>query len=322
MLRKGVHLQLKTERTADIIRQFLALPLRDWRNVGLAVDDRTVAELLDHGGLDNEVRNAIELGVPAITAYQMATINNAVHWQVSDLHGMLAPGRYADVLLVSDLEQVTIDRVFANGRLVAERGQLTAPLTGAPVDPSLRNTVTLSRALRAADFEVQAPPGRRDVQAYVLPPRYFSRELGPITKTLQVRDGRVQRDLSRGITKYSIVERYGKGMTHRHVVLGARVRSGRHRVDGQSRSPQPRRDRRHRRRHGGRGQSVRGHRGRLRHRQGRQGPRRARPADWRADERRRACSRGGEDQGRWTGSSRSSIRSRHSPSIRPTASPS
>ena len=213
MLRKGVHLQLKTERTSDIIKQFLATPLRDWRNVGLAVDDRTVADLLDRGGMDHEVRTAISLGIPAITAYQMATINNAAHWQVSQLHGQLTPGRYADVLLVSDLEKVVIDRVFAGGRLVAERGRLTAPLDAGRLDPSLRNTVRLSRDLRAPDFEILAPPNRADVQAYVLPPRYFSRELGPITKSLPVSGGRVQRDLHRGITKFAVVERYGKGMT-------------------------------------------------------------------------------------------------------------
>ena len=213
MLRKGVHLQLKTERTADIIKQLLDTPLRDWRNVGLAVDDRTVADLLDRGGMNHEVRTAMSLGVPPITAYQMATINNAAHWQVSHLHGQLTPGRYADVLLVSDLEKVVIDRVFAGGRLVAERGRLTAPLDAGPLDPSLRNTVRLSRDLRASDFEILAPPNRSEVQAYVLPPRYFSRELGPITKTLPVSGGRVQRDLSRGITKFAVVERYGKGMT-------------------------------------------------------------------------------------------------------------
>ena len=133
MLRKGAHLQLKTERTADIIKQLLDLPLRDWRNVGLAVDDRTVADLLERGGLDHEVRTAIGLGIPVITAYQMATINNAAHWQVSHLHGQLAPGRYADVLLVSDLDKVVIDRVFADGRLVATQGRLTNPLSGAPI---------------------------------------------------------------------------------------------------------------------------------------------------------------------------------------------
>ncbi len=213
MLRKGVHLQLKTERTADIIRQLVDLPLRDWRNVGLAVDDRTVADLLDRGGIDHEVRTAIALGVPPITAYQMATINNAAHWQVSHLHGVLAPGRYADVLIVSDFEKVAIDRVFANGRLVAEQGRLAGPLDAGPIDPALRNTVRLSRELRASDFEILAPPNRRDVRAYVLPPRYFSRELGPITKTLPASGGRVQRDLPRGITKFAIVERYGKGMS-------------------------------------------------------------------------------------------------------------
>ncbi|MBA2304161.1 MAG: adenine deaminase [Acidobacteria bacterium] len=213
MLRKGVHLQLKTERTADIIKQLLDLPLRDWRNVGLAVDDRTAADLLDRGGMDYEVRRAIALGVPPITAYQMATINNAAHWGVSHLHGLLAPGRYADVLLVSDFEKVVVDRVFASGRLVAEGGRLSRPLDAGPVDPSLRNTVRLSRELRSSDFEILAPPNRHDVQAYVLPPRYFSRELGPITKTLPVSGGRVLRDLPRGITKFAIVERYGKGMS-------------------------------------------------------------------------------------------------------------
>jgi adenine deaminase len=163
--------------------------------------------------MDHEVRSAIALGVPAITAYQMATINNAAHWQVAHLHGLLAPGRYADVLLVSDFEKVVIDRVIANGRLVAEKGRLTGPLDAGPIDPSLRNTVRLSRELRAADFEIVAPPNRPDVQAYVLPPRYFSRELGPITKTLPVTGGRVQRDLPRGITKFAVVERYGKGMS-------------------------------------------------------------------------------------------------------------
>jgi len=195
MLRKGVHLQLKTERTADIIAQLLAMPLRDWRNVGLAVDDRTAAELIDRGSMDHEVRRAIELGVPPITAYQMATVNNASHWQVSNLHGILAPGRYADVLLVSDFEKVAIDQVFANGRLVARQGQLVAAIDAAPADPALRRTVKLARTMRASDFEVAAPPGRAEVQAYVLPPRYFSADLAPITRSLRVRDGRVERDL-------------------------------------------------------------------------------------------------------------------------------
>jgi adenine deaminase len=210
MLRRGVDIQLKTERTGDIIRQLLALPLKDWRHVGLAVDDRTVADLLDRGGMNYEVRQAIALGVPVITAYQMATCNNALHWRMDHEIGVLAPGRYADVLLISDLKEVRIEKVFASGELVAEQGKLVKEIPIPPMPAYCRNRVQLRRPLRATDFEVAAPAGRAEVTALALKPRYFSRDRGPITKTLAVRNGRVERDLARGITKFAIVERYRK----------------------------------------------------------------------------------------------------------------
>ena len=72
--------------------------------------------------MDHEVRQAIAFGVPPLVAYQMATINNARHWRVDTDHGILAPGRYADALLISDLEKVRIEKVVASGQLVAEPG--------------------------------------------------------------------------------------------------------------------------------------------------------------------------------------------------------
>jgi adenine deaminase len=208
MLRKGVYLQLKADRTTEIIKQFLELPLKDWRCVGLAVDDRPVDELLELGSIDYEVRRMIELGVPAPVAYQMGTLNNALHWRVDRDHGILAPGRYADVLLISDLRQVKIEKVFANGELVAEQGRLVKEIAIPSIPEYARNRVVLKRPLRASDFEIAAPPNRTEVTATVLKPRYFSRDLAPITQKLRVKDGRVERDLSRGITKFAIIERY------------------------------------------------------------------------------------------------------------------
>ncbi len=211
MLRKGVYLQLKTERTREIIEQFLDLPLSNWSRVGLCVDDRTAADLFERGSMDHEVRQAIAFGVPPLVAYQMATINNARHWRVDTDHGILAPGRYADALLISDLEKVCIEKVVASGQLVAEQGQMLQPFPTPPIPDYARNRMILDRVLRADDFKIPAPPGRSQVSAYVLKPRYFSRDLGPITTTLQVKDGVVQRDLARGITKFAIIERYGRG---------------------------------------------------------------------------------------------------------------
>ena len=208
MLRKGLCLQLKIDRTVELVQQLLKLPLKDWRQMGLAVDDRPADELQEIGSIDHEVRRAIELGVPVPVAYQMGTLNNAQHWRVDSDHGILAPGRYADVLLISDLEKVKIEKVIANGEVVAEQGRLVREIPVPRMPDYVRNRVILKRLLRASDFEVVAPPNRSEVTAIVLKPRYFSRELGPITKNLTVNNGLVQRDLSRGITKFAIIERY------------------------------------------------------------------------------------------------------------------
>ncbi len=209
MLRQGFTIQLKVEREIPTIKRLLESQI-DWSRVGLAVDDRPVEKLLELGSLDHEVRLAIETGIPPIRAYQMATINNARHWRLDRDHGGIAPGRYADILVVSDLEKVAIDRVFANGREVARNGKLVIPLKGLDIPNRLApgyalNTVKLARKVTADDFKVAAPGAsatssaqrqtqgfcdikeNNEVHALVIPPFYFSGDKEPITCKLPVR---------------------------------------------------------------------------------------------------------------------------------------
>ncbi len=230
MLRQGFTIQLKVEREIPTIKKLLKSRI-DWSRVGLAVDDRPVEKLLELGSLDYEVRLAIETGIPPTTAYQMATINNARHWHLDRDHGGIAPGRYADILVVSDLEKVAIDRVFANGREIARNGKLIIPLDSLDNPNRLApgyalNTVKLAREVTADDFRVPAPgassvcsPQRQtqgscdikentEVHALVIPPFYFSGDIDPITCTLPVRNGFVELDPATGINKVAIVERH------------------------------------------------------------------------------------------------------------------
>lgn len=230
MLRQGFTIQLKVEREIPTIKRLLESQI-DWSRVGLAVDDRPVEKLLELGSLDHEVRLAIETGIPPIRAYQMATINNARHWRLDRDHGGIAPGRYADILVVSDLEKVAIDRVFANGREVARNGKLVIPLKGLDIPNRLApgyalNTVKLARKVTADDFKVAAPGAsatssaqrqtqgfcdikeNNEVHALVIPPFYFSGDKEPITCKLPVRDGVVELDPATGINKVAILERH------------------------------------------------------------------------------------------------------------------
>ena len=66
--------------------------------------------------MDRVVRHAIAHGLPPMAAVQMATINTAEHFGVSRDIGSLAPGRFADVLLVKDLADFRAEQVIRSGR--------------------------------------------------------------------------------------------------------------------------------------------------------------------------------------------------------------
>jgi adenine deaminase len=90
----------------------------------LTTDGSTPAFIAEHGFVDNLLRVAMRQGIPPIEAYRMATLNPATYFgRDADLGG-IAPGRYADINLLHDLEEPRPAAVIARGRLVAEGGAL------------------------------------------------------------------------------------------------------------------------------------------------------------------------------------------------------
>jgi adenine deaminase len=65
--------------------------------------------------MDRVLRHAIGEGLDPLTAVQMATLNTAEHFGVSRDIGQIAPGRYADMLLVSDLRDFRPRTVIVRG---------------------------------------------------------------------------------------------------------------------------------------------------------------------------------------------------------------
>ncbi len=74
--------------------------------------------------MDRVIRHAIQQGLPPITAIQMATINTAEYFGVGREMGSIAPGRFADLVLVKDLTDFRADLVIARGRLAAKDGRM------------------------------------------------------------------------------------------------------------------------------------------------------------------------------------------------------
>ncbi len=65
------------------------------------------------------------MGVPSLKAVQMVTINAAQLLEKAGIIGSVSPGKYADIVLVNNLEEFQMKRVISNGISVAENGILT-----------------------------------------------------------------------------------------------------------------------------------------------------------------------------------------------------
>lgn len=88
----------------------------------LCSDDRQPKTISEEGHIDGHLRMCVEEGIDPITAVRMATLNAAECFRLYD-RGAIAPGYRADVVLVDDLTQFRVNRVWLNGALVAEDGK-------------------------------------------------------------------------------------------------------------------------------------------------------------------------------------------------------
>jgi adenine deaminase len=138
--------------------------------------------------------------------------------------GSIAPGRYADLVLLDDVEAVSIAEVWADGRPVSNGASYTGPLPSIAWPDWARDTVKIERRIEASDFAIPALPGRSTMQAALLRPFHWHDEF--IARELRVENGEVQRDPERNVTKFAIVDRFsGRGLVSRMFWLGCGPRT-------------------------------------------------------------------------------------------------
>ncbi len=179
----------------------------DPRHFLLVTDDSHSGTLVQEGHMDRVVRHAIGQGLPPMTALQMATLNTAEHFGVARDVGQIAPGRFADLLLVADLMEFRAEAVMARGRWAARQGRLLLEIEPFPYPPEVKASVRLARPLTAADFAVastSAGPVRVNVIGVIenqAPTRHRLVEMQPA-------QGRLDADPSADLAKVALVERH------------------------------------------------------------------------------------------------------------------
>lgn len=193
----------------------------DPRNFILCTDDSHSGTLVHEGHMDRVVRHAIAQGLKPVTAIQMATVNTAQHFRLERELGSIAPGRLADLLVVSDLPGLVIDEVFARGVLLAKGGRLVTEVPPYSYPQSVKDTVRLGRALTVSDFDIRAPEGANSVRARVIGVIENQAPTRALEADLPVVDGLVGMDRSKDVCQIALVERHkGTGAVANGFVSG------------------------------------------------------------------------------------------------------
>ncbi len=156
-IRKGQHVMIRQGTAARNLDDLLPLfdPPYNHRCL-LVTDDRHPADLMSEGHIDNIIRLAAEKGKSVITAIKMATIQAAEYFGIRYV-GAIAPGYRADVLVLDDLERVSIVDVYSRGDKVVDGGNM-ASFARPKVDEKLTATVLDSfhvKELCESDFHIE-----------------------------------------------------------------------------------------------------------------------------------------------------------------------
>jgi adenine deaminase len=200
-LRLGMHILLREGSTERNLAALIPLiNSHNAANCSFATDDKLAGDLVNEGHIDHCVRKAIQLGLPPITAFQIATINPARHYRLQNL-GAIAPRYWADFIIFDSLKRFSARRVFKKGVLVGEDGEyLGRPAVAVPPPRG-----TMNVRYQPGDLVVRAARAKKIRVIEIVPEQIVTKA---VVMRPRIEDGEIVPDLERDILKLIVVERH------------------------------------------------------------------------------------------------------------------
>lgn len=209
-IRKGMTVDARessiSKNIASIIENIKSF--KSPRNLTLCTDDREPKDILENGHINDCVRVAIKAGLEPIEAIRAVTLNTAQIYRL-DKRGAIAPSYFADMLVIDNLKDINVEKVFFEGELVAENNKLLVQINKPHIDLENKNTINIDE-LKVEDFMIKAPIENGKLE--IVGMEYINK-ISSVTRkktfTVNVKDGYV--DLEGDELNFAIsINRYGK----------------------------------------------------------------------------------------------------------------
>jgi len=226
-LRVGMYIMLREGSVAHNLDDLIPLvnKFNDWRCL-LATDDRHPQDLVEAGHIGGMVRRVIREQGNVIRALRVASLNTARYYGLKHL-GAIAPGYTADLLVVDNFIDLTVERVYKDGKMVAEGGKALFELP-----PADHSTVLATMNLDPIASGMLSIPGSESAGTVSVKTRVIVMIPGQLVTSqvieeAPVKDGFVITDTTRDILKLAVVERHRRtGNIGRALVRGFGLKTG------------------------------------------------------------------------------------------------
>ncbi len=122
-LARGQWIMIRQGTAAKNLKKLL--PLFEppyYQRAMLVTDDKHPGDLIRGGHIDFIIREAVSLGADPIRAIKMGTLHTAEYFGLKK-RGAVAPGYWADLVILNNLRDFQVLRVYKDGKLAAENGK-------------------------------------------------------------------------------------------------------------------------------------------------------------------------------------------------------
>jgi len=203
-LRSGMRIMIREGTAAKNLKDLLPIVTEEnSRRCILVSDDLHPDDLINHGHLDRILRKAFSLGFDPLKAVQMLTLNTAEYFGLKGL-GAVAPGYFADLVVVDDLENFRPYLVFKRGQIVAKGGRMVSEVSKYAAG-SVKNTLNFA-PLEPENLNIRDT--QEKVKVIGLIPNQIVTEKLLLTPLSE--NGFINSDTERDILKLAVIERHKK----------------------------------------------------------------------------------------------------------------
>lgn len=230
-IRRGMHVLIREGTAAKNLKDLLpAVNEHNSTRFSLCTDDKHIDDMIKSGSINTSIVTCIRHGLKPETAIQMATLNPSTLYKLNN-KGAIAPGYVADFIILDDLENFKISKVYKNGNIVVSNGKLLDSSYN-KVSPNLniKNSIHLPE-LTEYSFNIDITNKSQLNVIEVIPNRLETNHLKiNITDNMKIiNNNRIsfKQCLNEDLLKVAVIERHKKtGNIGLGVLKGLKIKNG------------------------------------------------------------------------------------------------